>query len=103
MLMVATAMGTHLLRRPFANSGMRWLGDISYGIYLIHIPIVVCTVNLLNIATDGSLGPVMTLAAVVLSISVAYGCLSARFLEQPIRRWARQFGRRGDPAADHSK
>jgi peptidoglycan/LPS O-acetylase OafA/YrhL len=27
-------------------------------------------------------------------LAVAYGYLSGRFLEQPIRRWAHRFGRR---------
>ena len=33
------------------------------------------------------------LTALVVPASVLYGYLSARFLEQPIRRWARRYGR----------
>jgi hypothetical protein len=36
------------------------------------------------------------LTAIVVPTAILYGYLSARFLEQPIRRWARKYGRRDD-------
>jgi len=42
----------------------------------------------------------LAFTAVVVPICVAYGYLSARLVEQPVRRWARRFGRRAqEPAA----
>jgi peptidoglycan/LPS O-acetylase OafA/YrhL len=92
-LMVSTALGSEKLQRPFAHPFARWLGDISYGIYLIHIVVIYYAVELLSLSFSGSLGDFLELSAIVLPISILYGYLSARFLEQPIRRWAQRFGR----------
>lgn len=115
-LMVATALGPRRWRGPFANPAMRWLGDISYGIYLVHMVVVACALSALGLGTgdslegfvgtqgtlatgNGSLSSFVTLAAVVVPVSLLYGYLSARFLEQPIRRWARRYGRRRQRAS----
>jgi peptidoglycan/LPS O-acetylase OafA/YrhL len=100
-LMVATALGPMRWQRPFAHPFARWLGDISYGMYLIHAVIATYAFNLLftpatppPIRGDGSFGTFVGLAALVLPLTVLYGYLSGRYLEQPIRRWAQRFGRR---------
>ena len=49
---------------------------------------------LFDLPDDGSIGSLATWLAVVVPAAVLYGYLSARFLEQPIRRWARRFGNR---------
>jgi peptidoglycan/LPS O-acetylase OafA/YrhL len=110
--MVATALGTMRWQRPFAHPFARWLGDISYGMYLIHLVIITYAVRLLfthsigfggplsDVSGDGSLGTFVALAALVLPLTVLYGYLSGRYLEQPIRRWAHRYGRRGqEPVA----
>ena len=83
-------------QRPFISQKVRQLGDISYGIYLSHYVFITLTVSALALPQDGSLEGLLILVAIVLPCSVLYGYLSARFLEQPIRRWARKFGRRGE-------
>jgi peptidoglycan/LPS O-acetylase OafA/YrhL len=110
--MVATALGATKWQRPFAHPFARWLGDISYGMYLIHLVIITYAVRLLfthsigfggplsDVSGDGSLGTFVALAALVLPLTVLYGYVSGRYLEQPIRRWAHRFGRRGqEPVA----
>ncbi|MGA7397539.1 MAG: acyltransferase [Solirubrobacterales bacterium] len=91
-LMVATALGPNIWRMPFENRPIRKLGDISYGIYLAHVVFMVYLGTLLDLPVDGSLTTLLLWILVVVPPSVLYGYLSARFLEQPIRRWARQFG-----------
>ncbi|MGB0120801.1 MAG: acyltransferase [Solirubrobacterales bacterium] len=91
--MVATALGPKLWRMPFENRTIRKLGDISYGIYLAHLVFMVYLGTLFDLPSDGSLTTLLLWILVVVPPSVLYGYLSARFLEQPIRRWARQFGR----------
>jgi len=51
-----------------------------------------------NVDGNGSLGTFLALAAIVLPLTVLYGYVSGRYLEQPIRRWAHRFGRRGQAA-----
>jgi peptidoglycan/LPS O-acetylase OafA/YrhL len=103
-LMVATALGLKRWQRPFAHPLARRLGDISYGIFLIHLVVITYAVRLLFehstaspeiVNANGSLGTFVALAAIVLPLSVGYGYVSGRYLEQPIRRWAHRFGRRG--------
>jgi len=82
------------LPSPFGWSTARRLGDISYGVFLIHFPIITCLALWTGILTDPPGVALIVFAAIVLPLSSAYGYLSARFVEQPIRRWARRFGRR---------
>lgn len=98
-LMLATAMPKAIGGRLFAHPAARALGDMSYGIYLIHMVLVICALAALGFSADGSPGALLALAAAVLPLSLAYGYLSARLVETPVRRWARQFGRRDKPRA----
>jgi peptidoglycan/LPS O-acetylase OafA/YrhL len=87
------------LPSPFRLPAARRLGDISYGVFLIHFPIITCLALWTGIFDDPPGVALLVSAAIVLPLSIAYGYLSARFVEQPIRRWARRFGRRGaEPA-----
>jgi peptidoglycan/LPS O-acetylase OafA/YrhL len=107
-LMVTTALGTTRWQRPFAHPFARWLGDISYGMFLINLVIINYAIRLFtsttavhgpfNVNGDGSLGTFLALTAVVLPLTVLYGYISGRCLEQPIRRWAHRFGRRDQAA-----
>jgi len=92
--MVAIALGPTRFRWPFANRPMRWLGDISYGIYLSHMLFTFYFASYFSLPDDGSLGAFLICTLAIVPLSVLYGYTSARFLEQPLRRWARKFGRR---------
>jgi peptidoglycan/LPS O-acetylase OafA/YrhL len=104
-LMVATALGPRVLQAPFANPLARWLGDIGYGVFVVHLVVVVYVVQPLArhwpavFRSDGSLRAFAVIAAVVVPLSLVYGYLSARFVELPIRRWAHRFGARGQAQA----
>jgi peptidoglycan/LPS O-acetylase OafA/YrhL len=99
LLMVATALGSERWQRPFAHPFARWLGDISYGIYLVHMVIATFALRAFGLVNDGTLGAFLAISVIVIPASVAYGYLSARYVEQPIRRWARRYGRRLQPGA----
>ncbi len=107
-LMITTALGQMRWQRPFAHPFARWLGDISYGMFLIHLVIINYAIRLFVHPTalegpfvqgDGSFGTFVGLSAIVLPLTVLYGYVSGRYLEQPIRRWAQRFGRRRQAAA----
>ena len=94
VFMVSTALAPARRQLPFALPPLRALGDISYGIYLIHIPMfLLVSVVLTDLGLFDEVGP-WPAALMALPLIVLYGWASARFLEQPIRRWAHRFGRR---------
>lgn len=103
--MLATCFAPRILQLPFAHPKIRALGDISYGIYLIHLPILFYLYGLF-LPDDISIGPIDGFLArflTVVPLSVLYGWASARFLEQPVRGWARQYGRRTSGSAESSE
>jgi peptidoglycan/LPS O-acetylase OafA/YrhL len=103
-LMLAIALVPGIVRRTLASRVMRWLGDASYGIYLIHFAIIWVALRVVPLPRPGPIGGVLIWTAVVVPLSVGYGYLSARFIERPIRQWARRSGRRltGSPQAGAS-
>lgn len=63
----------------FSQRPVQFLGDVSYGTYLWHWPLIVLLPYLIG-------GPLTTpVAAVVLTASIALGWASKRFVEDPIR------------------
>lgn len=49
---------------------------------------------------DRSLWALIVWSVIVFPASLAYGYLSARLLERPVRRWAHRFGRGEQAAAE---
>lgn len=99
VLMVATTLGPSWAQKPFSVRPVRQLGDISYGIFLSHVVFIYYAGQLLDLPQDGTAATLLLWIAIVIPASTLYGYLSARFLEQPVRRWARRFGRAAEPAA----
>jgi peptidoglycan/LPS O-acetylase OafA/YrhL len=93
-VMLALALSPPRLQLPFATGRARKLGDISYGIYLIQAPLLWLVIFHFALPADGNLSSLLIWTAAIVPAAIVYGYLSARFLEQPIRRWARRFGRR---------
>jgi len=91
--MLAICLAPRRVQLPFAHPWVRKLGDISYGIFLIQLPILWILVLHTHLPVDGSAWALAVWLAAVLPASVLYGYLSARLVEQPIRRWAHRFGR----------
>jgi peptidoglycan/LPS O-acetylase OafA/YrhL len=84
-------------QRPFALPISRHLGDISYGVFLMHL--VIAWVIFKFFWPYGTVWSLLLWMAMVYPASLAYGYLSARMVELPIRRWAHRFGRRAQVAA----
>ena len=94
LFMVAISLAPVRMQAPFAADHVRNLGDISYGVYLSHIVLISVLLTEFDLPRNGTLWSLAVWTLVVVPASVLYGYLSARFLEQPIRRWARKYGRR---------
>jgi peptidoglycan/LPS O-acetylase OafA/YrhL len=98
-LMVSIALGGPRVQWLFVRRPVRWLADISYGIYIVHMTVAFCALHALSFAADGSVRAVVALGAVTVTGSVLYGYATTRLLERPMRRWAvRRFDRRAEPA-----
>jgi peptidoglycan/LPS O-acetylase OafA/YrhL len=92
--MVALTFAPARLQRPFTHPAVRWLADISYGIFLYHLIVAYLAGQMFTLSTDGSLGAFAAWCGLVIPVTVLAGYASARYLEQPIRRWAHRYGRR---------
>jgi len=91
--MLATALASSGRQLPFSAPLVRRIGDIGYGVYLSHFVIAVYVGDLLSPIADGSVGAFLIWTAIVVPLALLYGYLSARYVEIPIRRWARSRGR----------
>jgi peptidoglycan/LPS O-acetylase OafA/YrhL len=81
-------LGPQAVQRPFTNAPIRRLGELSYGIFLIHYIVAVYVgVVVLGIPADGSWGSAAALFAVALAGSALFAYLSLRFVERPARAW----------------
>ena len=69
----------------------RYLGTISYGLYVFHIAIIYFTVDLLGLPglADLSNGPVLMATSLGLTITAA--AVSYRYLERPFLQFKRKF------------
>ncbi|MBK5232545.1 MAG: acyltransferase [Thermoleophilia bacterium] len=94
VFMVALAFCSHRLQWFFANRGIRWLAEISYGVYLSHAVIMYAAVWFWGFGFPVDFREFMNYALFVVVASIAYGYFTARYFEQPIRRYAQRFGRR---------
>ena len=88
-LMTSTALASPRGQWPMANPFARWLGDVSYGAFLWHFPLILLFTHTLGvIAGRGNLSFV-GLCAFVLPSAFFLGWLSRRFIEEPAIAWAR--------------
>ena len=91
-LILSTAFARPLQQVPWSNRTIRWIADISYGVYLIHFVVLAYLVVTIAPPQSGTLVDFLVWTALATGLSVVYGYLSARFLERPIRRWAHRYG-----------
>jgi peptidoglycan/LPS O-acetylase OafA/YrhL len=92
LLILVVTRQQSVLARIFRNGALRRLGDISYGLYLIHIPVL----GLFHAVVYGraplvtnSRELLVTLGALITSLLLA--AISWKFLERPIINWGRSF------------
>lgn len=86
LLTVVALRPDSLLARP----AFRWLGDVSYGVFLWHFPLLLFFTNALGWSAGTGNGSFFRSLLLVLPASLAFGWLSRRLVEQPAIRWARR-------------
>ena len=84
---------------PLSNRAARWVGSVSYGVFLYHTLVLHLTMRALEEpAHDHRATTVLLLTAVVVPVSLFIGWLSLRFVEQPVLIRARAYAKgRGSP------
>jgi peptidoglycan/LPS O-acetylase OafA/YrhL len=87
VLAAATARGAW--RHVAENRPMRWLGKVSYGVFLAHFMVMELCVNSLGFAR-GSTRAFVVLLAAALPASLLLGWASWKLVESPARRLARR-------------
>jgi peptidoglycan/LPS O-acetylase OafA/YrhL len=100
VLVVAIALAPPPASFLVTNRAARWVGDRSYGVYVIHALVVRFVIlHLFRPDRTGGLGEFAKWFLVVGTVSMVYGWASYRFVELPIRRRARRVARRWQVAA----
>ena len=97
-VLVGFALLPERAQLPCSAPAIRWIGDISYAIYLIHFAVIWFALHEFSLPGDGTVLTVLVWCALVYPVSILYAYLSARFLERPVRRWAHRYGRRAEKA-----
>ncbi|HVF78729.1 MAG TPA: acyltransferase [Solirubrobacteraceae bacterium] len=87
--LLGIAFAPAALRRPFEATPARWLGRVSYGVFLSHYPLLLLARTTLDFSHDGSREAFVALTAFALPASLLVGWMSWVAVEQPARRWAR--------------
>jgi len=80
---------------------LRWLGSRSYGLYVLHMPIVLlisATLIVPNAARLGQVGALLAVLGCLVPVLVA-AALAYRFIELPAIEWARKRGHVSDQAS----
>jgi peptidoglycan/LPS O-acetylase OafA/YrhL len=91
-LVLGTGTGVRWLGfRPLA-----WMGEITYGFYLWHIPLLVLARG------TGALPSGIVLGLAVLPIAIAFGAASWYLIERPIMRRAARLPRAAPEASGHA-
>ena len=87
--LLIVAPGEHIRANPAKLLGIKplvKLGDISYGMYLWHWPILVFYLHLRQISRVGVLD-----GALLILVSILLAAASTRWIEKPLRHWQPQF------------
>lgn len=86
LLLPLTLGGDSLLRRTLASRPLRSLGEISYGVFLWHVPVFFFLFWVSG--AQNFRGGLVTLLVIGTPLSFLLGWLSHRLVEAPLIRWA---------------
>ena len=93
LFMLATAEAPRRWRLGLDGTPARRLGEASYGIYMIHIPILLVVIRLHLLPPPRWGLRFLAEVALVVPASLLFGWLAFRYLETPIRERARAWSR----------
>jgi peptidoglycan/LPS O-acetylase OafA/YrhL len=91
---VGTALAPARVRRPLEVAPLRWVGTVSFGVFLVHYPLMLFARTTLDFDHDGSRRAFLALTAFALPLSLLLGWLSWVAIERPARRLGRPASQR---------
>lgn len=80
LLIAAGSTGVGAVQQLLGARPLRWLGDVSYSVYLVHWPIMIVPALAAGAPLPGWVRGVLLVA------SIAVGAILHRFVEEPMRR-----------------
>lgn len=97
------ALAPERVRAWISVAPLRWVGTVSYGVFLAHYPLLLLARTTLDFDHDGSRGAFLALTAFALPASLLVGWLSWVAIERPARNWARGHGGGGGEAVGRDR
>lgn len=94
LVLVAAPFTPRWAQWPVANPVARWIGQVSYGLFLFHFLVIWSVLGVADIARDGSQSSVLELTALVIPLTLLMGWLGTRFIERPLRERAQRLAAR---------
>lgn len=89
IVVVASALAPRGVQWPLSNRVGRWLGDVSFGVFLYHMLVVYLALEVVEIEPDGSRASMLEMVAVVVPITLVVAWHSAIIVKRPrIRAFA---------------
>lgn len=78
----------------FGSGPLKWIGDRSYGVYLLHLPIAAVLYQQTSLFRAHPSAPRTYAESVVVvgALAIAAGAVSFALIERPMIRWARRRG-----------
>lgn len=88
-LIVSIGAGSQLTGRKY-NAASKFLGDLSYPLYITHLPVVSLQIAYVSNHPEAPLSNLIMVSVLTffLSVAVAYACL--KLYDVPVRRWLQQ-------------
>lgn len=99
---LSASLAARWVQWPLTNRASRKLGDLAYGVYLYHLPLIAFAATTLGLATGGTFGDLLLYAAFTIPLALGLAWLSLVLVESPARNWGRNLARRfrSAPASD---
>ena len=89
-LMTLTAVGSPRGQWLMSNPLARWLGDVSYGIFLWHFPLILLFGETLGWVEGNGDASFIRMTLLVVPSSALLGAISRQWIELPAIAWARR-------------
>ena len=94
VLLLATALSPRWAQFPFTNPVIKWLGDISYGMYLYHLLFLWYALTTLHYSQVSRPESFVRLAEFTVGGAVVAATISHYLIERPFVQLARRFSER---------